>query len=153
MKTKFNLWFAVLCVLSFTLSGCEDKKNTDDIMPPAPSYIGVGGTIMNEAGSPLRSIQIVVNSSSLNSDNWWGLDKEEYSDKDGIYSITYMSSVDFQQVKWPNEIIIIAQDTSGIYETQSQTFPIELRRRYPEREDLSFIYDAVIIANFVLQKK
>ncbi|MBR4564763.1 MAG: hypothetical protein IKO26_09965 [Paludibacteraceae bacterium] len=152
MKTKFNLWFAALCVLSLTQSGCKDKK-TDDIVSPAPSYIGVGGTVMNEAGSPLHSIRMVASSFSLNSDNWWGLDKEEYSDKDGSYSLMYMSSIDFQQVKWPTELIITAQDTSGIYETQSQTFPIELKRRYPERKDLSFIYDAVIIADFVLQKK
>jgi len=153
MKTKFNLWMlAALCVLSLTQIGCKDKK-MDDILHPAPSYIGVGGTVMNETGSPLHSIRMVASSSSLNSDNWWGLDKEEYSDKDGSYSLMYMTPVDFRLVKWPTELIITAQDTSGIYETQSQTFPVELRQRYPKIEKLNFIYDGLVKANFVLRKK
>ena len=65
----------------------------------------------------------------------------------------YMSSVDYRLLEWPTDLTIIAQDTSGMYETQSQTFSVELRQRYPKIEELNYIYDGFVIANFVLKKK
>lgn len=150
MKTKINLWlFATLCVLSILLDGCKEK----DVMPPAPSFIGVNGTITDEDGYPVESIQVVADGSSFDNEEWWQTDKVEYSDKDGLYGILYMSSVDHELVKWPTELTIIVKDTSGIYATQSKTFPVELRQRYPKNEKLSFIYDGYVTADFALQKK
>lgn len=153
MKTKIYFWLcATLCVLSLTMSGCKEDKPTDG-RHPAPPYISVTGIITGEDGSPIESIRIVADSSALNSDNWWQTDQEEYSANDGSYALLYMSSVDYRLIKWPTELTLIAQDTSGMYETQSQTFPIEMRQRYPNIKDLNYVYDGWVTANFVLKKK
>ena len=88
MKSKIYYGlFATICVLSLTLSGCKENKPTDIGKNPAPPCINVTGTITGEDGSPIESIRIVADSSALNKYNWWQTDKEEYSDKDGSYTI------------------------------------------------------------------
>ena len=150
MKTKNSLWlFVTLCALFITLGGCKEK----DVVPPAPSCICVNGTITDEDGYPVESIQVVADGSSFNIEAWMATEKEEYSDKDGLYGILYMSFVTYELVKWPIELTISANDTSGIYASQSHTFPVELRQRYPQREKLNYIYDGWVTADFVLKKK
>ena len=156
MKTIIHLGvLVVLWGLFITLIGCE-KDGPDCIMIPPPSGIVVSGTITDEAGSPIESIQIVADSSSFNIGKWRDIEQKEYSDKKGLYRIQYTSDVDFESVKWPTELTVIAKDTSDIYETQTQTFAIELRQRYqnlPIGEKYSYILDGYVTADFVLQKK
>ena len=156
MKTIIHLGvLVVLWGLFITLIGCE-KDGPDCIMIPPPSGIVVSGTITDEVGSPIESIQIVADSASFNIGKWRDIEQKEYSDKKGLYRIQYTSDVDFESVKWPTELTVIAKDTSDIYETQTQTFAIELRQRYqnlPIGKKYSYILDGYVTADFVLQKK
>ena len=156
MKTGIHLGgLVVLWGLYIMLIGCE-KDGPDCVMIPPPSGIVVSGTITDEVGSPIESIQIVADSSSFYIGKWRDIEQKEYSDKKGLYRIQYTSDVDFESVKWPTELTVIAKDTSDIYETQTQTFAIELRQRYqnlPIGKKYSYILDGYVTADFVLQKK
>ena len=55
--------------------------------------------------------------------------------------------------KWPSDIILTAKDTTGIYETQVQVCPVEVRVRFPEDTLLHNYTDGIVTADFVMKKK
>lgn len=74
MKTKKNFRkFVILCGILFALVGC----NKESVVPPAPPTLTVLGTVTNEDGQPLKSIQVTVFLPEIL------YNKNEY--KDGVY--------------------------------------------------------------------
>ena len=148
MNTKWKI--ATLCCMMLTLISCEKQNQHQPDVPPQPSYLSISGKVTNSAGLPLQSIQITLEKS----DSWWWTDKQMYSDKDGIYSyLQQYQKLDLTQIEWPAEVTILAIDTAGIYQQQTRTVSVQIRKRYPDLPEYAEYIDGIAIADFVLREK
>ena len=158
MKTKvFNCLIVALCAVSFF--SCKEKEDPSSVGMPAPSFLEISGIITDEAGSPLNSVVVYADITNL------GITKEclihgeifESIKNDGWYGICYQFWGYLKAEEWPSElseVTIIAEDTTGIYEMQKKTMPVEVNVRYPEYSPMNYLVDGhVYNADFVMKKK
>ena len=150
MKTKWIM--AALCSVVLVLISCDKQSQTPEppVVSPQPPYISISGRITNSDGQPLDSIQVMIEKN----DSWWWHEHQLYSDTDGIYSFDsqYELSSDWTHIEWPSEVTVTTHDLAGIYESRTQTFPVQLTIRYPETPELKGYIDGIVSADFVLHK-
>lgn len=131
----------------------EDSSGDGPLTPvPAPSEIRVFGSVKDETGNSLESIQFIMDSTKILKMDWLNYDKYLYSSKDGQFYANY-TNISLCEIEWPTEITFIATDTSGVYETQEKTFPVEIKQRYLNNPRWSMVYDGYVQADFVMYKK
>ena len=124
---------AVICCLLF--NSCEKRSIGRDIEPPAPAFLAINGMICDAENIPIPDIKMVLDCTNIEKDIngaflLEGAEEPFYSDKDGqLYAFFTNRSTSFDKVWWPSEVTITAIDTSGVYETQTRTFPVELKKR------------------------
>ena len=76
------------------------------------------------------------------------------TDKEGQFGFPIASkSSRWDEVEFPEELTLTAKDTAGIYETQTKTFSVAVRHRYPESSQWHIVRDGHVQADFVLKKK
>ena len=173
MKTNINLYYrhimkrnyylcmlAAICGIMVSLNGCKQEEPQEGyVEPPAPPYMELSGTVTNEEGQALAAIQVSLDSTKIERNDWGTfplseIERKIYTDKEGGYRVYYdYIGSDYDPVKWPLEITIVACDTTGLYETQTKTVPVENRIRYPNYTNLSRYVDGIVTANFVLKKR
>ena len=158
MKTKiFNCLIVALCAVSFF--SCKEKEDPSSEFMPAPSFLEISGTITDETGSPLNSVVVYADTTDLDvTKRYMSRGETSKSIKDdGGYTVHYSLGKRIKAEKWPSElseITIIAEDTTGIYEMQKKTMPVEVSVRYPENSLMSYLVDGhVYNADFVMKKK
>lgn len=157
-------YLSILCCLMVAAVGCrqQEPERTDsgiEVPPPPPPHIVISGTVTNEENLPLEAIQISINGNELNvytdsEEGVWLL----YSDEQGNYLGEGVSNNNRPSAEnlpiWPSEITITAQDASGVYEAQTNTFPVESVQRFPEElGQYQYYMDANVTANFVMKAK
>lgn len=149
---KRNLFgiVATIFALSVVFTGCENKP----IVHPAPPHLSVVGTITDAEDRPLESVQVTIFLPEVFRLDYY--DQETYicyTDTNGQYNsgTLYCMAIEMDS-SWPEEITVSAKDTSGVYEEQTITVPIESYARYQDGSWKSYI-DAKAQADFVLQKK
>ena len=145
--------FIAICALS--IISCDDKNIESGDMP-APSYLEISGSITDEAGAPLSSISISMDTTNLPARRDWLKDPSSFSEKDGTYYIFSISGAHLKAEEWPSilsEVTLIAEDTTGVYETQKKTVPVEVLVRYPEQSIWKDLVDGYVTADFVMKKK
>ena len=141
-----------LCAIAIV--GCKKKDEPTTSCMPCPPYLSVHGTITNEEGLSLDSIQVTLQKE----DAWWWSNCIEYTNEIGTYEyFNATSSSGFLYgiiEEFPAEVTVIATDTTGVYETQKQTCTVVERIRYPENPDWRHMYiDGIATANFVMKRK
>ena len=172
MKTKiFNCLIVALCAVLF---GTCHPNEPEHRQTGGPSMI-IGGTITNEEGEPIDSIYVNVDTAAcdFSYDLWWqeavcwagtwwatalGIDGATwnwnfpYSDKKGRYSLQFVFhlGIKLPYEDWPTKLTLTATDSTGVYENQSQTFPVDVHLYYPD--DSTEVY-GIIKADFVMKKK
>ncbi len=142
---------AILCALSVVFAGCDNKP----IVPPAPPYLSVVGTITDVENRPLESMQVTIFlpevirlSGEYEQDTYIC-----YTDSNGQYDSGTLSCWAITEgLSWPEEITVSAIDTSGVYEELTITVPMESYPRYPDGKWKRYI-DAKAQADFVLHKE
>lgn len=173
MKTKiFNCLIVAFCAVLF--GACHpiepEYRHTD-----GPLML-IGGSITNEEGQPVDSIYVSVDTAACDfsydvwwREQWWNVslwnkplgndeptwdiaNRKDYSDKDGKYGLLYIFhlGIKLPYNEWPTELTLIATDSTGVYETQSQTFPVDVHLYYPD--DSTEVY-GIVKADFVMKKK
>ena len=151
MKTHIDyLLIVAWCCTASLLSGCKENS---PIEPPAPPFLNIYGHVTDESGQPLPAIQITVADEGLT--DWENINTPTYTDLKGEHNSyhSYIGS-DGEVKEWPDEIMIIAADTTGVYKPQSLTAAVEVRKRYSgDSIQWSKYYDGYVSADFVLKKK
>ena len=128
----------------------EDCSGDGPLTPvPAPSEIRVFGSVKDETGNSLESIQFIMDSTKILKMDWLNYDKYLYSSKDGQFYANY-TNISLCEIEWPTEVTFVATDTSGVYETQEKTFPVEIKQRYLNNPQWSMVYDGYVQADFVM---
>ncbi len=148
--------FLFVLVVMFSLISCENKQTGGDpTVAPAPSQFVVMGSVTDDANQPIRSIKITVNDPKVSSEVWSFYYADLcYSDKEGNFGFPIASKYDrWEDVEFPEELTLTAKDTAGIYETQTKTFSVEVRHRYPEGTQWYVVRDGHVHADFMLKKK
>ena len=156
MKSHYFITLVVaMCCISIAFISC---KSNDPILHPAPPYCTVTGIVTNEANQPLDSIQFVLDHTAFAEwkefeklDSLDALKFTKYSDEHGEYQIE-VAKIHIEDTTWPEEVTITASDPAGVYESQTQTVPLESYTRYSNGKWKNYI-DAKVHANFVLNKK
>ena len=143
MKNKF-LMCLIFAICAIALVGCPDGYKA-----PTPQLI-IDGTITDENGQPLEDILVCLDTTILAAFEegyscWY--DYAKRTTKEGQYVMRYRHGQLLPlSDKWPSEVLIIAGDTTGVYEMQSKKFPVI------ERERNTVTYGDVK-ADFVMKKK
>ena len=161
MKTKLP-FFAVLCCSCIMLIACG-KDEPDCIMHPAPPSLIVSGCVTNTGQQPLESIHIVLDSviydtgyTMLDSIFIWRAAeysvKTEYTNKEGKFTISYAHDYMDYGMEWPSRIVLTAQDTSGVYASLTDTFPVVMTKSFPNMMQFQKLMHGTVSANFVLEK-
>ena len=153
MKNKINRVFTAkknvmikslliaICAIAFV--GCPDGYRA----PKAELVIK--GTITDEAGQPLENILVCVDTAlipvySVGEDHWYEYARS--TTKEGTFTIRYKHNYICPNYDtWPSEVLIIAGDTTGVYEMQTKKFPVE--------EGEVNTGDGYVTADFVMKKK
>lgn len=121
-----------------------------------PSRIVISGIVRNETGEPLNSIQITIDTATfkiVDKGIVWRQEGYGYTQQNGEYVLSYSyRDGELPAEEWPHEINIIATDTCGIYETQSQTCPVSVRARNYKDKSIERL-DGYVTADFVMHKK
>ena len=149
-KTFITLMLAAICSLSLIFFGC--KKEPDCIELPGPPCLHIEGTVTDETSQPIESILVTVDSLNLDMDKWTNYYVQEYSDKEGKCVFAYTYNWAIYDIEFPSAVILSAKDTSGIYETQTKTFPVARVKRVINLTSFT-VYDGLVTADFVLKKK
>lgn len=141
--------YLVIAVCAILLISCKQKETlcAESI---EPSFF-ITGNITTEDGLPLEGIQVCVDTNNFALDlnqNKWQI-KKESSNKEGLYGLHYMYKKFPKYIEWPSEVMLIAIDTAGIYESQTRTFQIQVR----ETDDPKITNGLVSGADFVMKKK
>ena len=153
MRNKVLKSFVIaLCAIS--LVGCEKETDFHNLVPPN-SYVELSGSITDEAGAPLNSILISMDTTNLFPGREW---PNSFSEKDGKYYMAIISYGHIKAEEWPaelSEVTLIAEDTTGVYEMQKKTVPVSVQLRYPNEPDWewNYIVDGFVTADFVMKKK
>ena len=161
MKTNIRLFLlATFCGTLLAMTGCmqNGQEPTEGDEPPAPDFLIVTGTVTDMDGVPLPSIHMFVDTTTIEKYNdrsiiWWWDMMERYTDKEGCFELYYeYGGNEFEPTAWPSELTVVAVDTTGVYETQSNVLPVETKPRY--KDAWMGIYDGrVENADFVLKIK
>ena len=142
--------FLLFCLFSSQLSCGEIRTE-----PPAPSSLTIRGLVTNEANQPLASIQMHVDTADWTKMNlgyipFYNIGDSTYSDKQGEYIREYEVSYDNMLLsEWPSEIIVVAVDTAGVYETQAQQVSVQIEQPFLPQFNTTF---GIATADFVLRK-
>lgn len=148
--------FLFVLVVMLSLVACEHKQTEGDpTVAPAPSQFTITGSVTDDMNQPLPSIKITVNDPKVTPSEW-NLYYSDlcYSDKEGQFGFQIASKNDrWDEVEFPEELTLTAKDTAGIYETQTKTFSVAVRHRYPESSQWHIVRDGHVQADFVLKKK
>ena len=142
---------AILCALSVVFTGCDNKP----IVPPAPPYLYVVGTITDVENRPLESVQVTIFlpevirlSGEYEQDTYVC-----YTDTNGQYDSGTLSCWAITRgLSWPEEITVSAKDTTGVYEELTITVPLVSYAGFPDGKWKRYIY-AKAQADFVLHKE
>lgn len=151
---KYFLFALILMVMLCV--ACENKQiDGDSSVAPAPAQFVVMGSVTDDAKQPIRTIKITVNDPKVSSEVWSFYYADLcYSDKEGNFGFPIASKYDrWEDVEFPEELTLTAKDTAGIYETQTKTFSVEVRHRYPESSQWHIVRDGYVQADFVMKKK
>lgn len=151
---KYFLFALILMVMLCV--ACENKQTDGDpTVAPAPSQFTITGSVTDDMNHPLPSIKITVDDPKVNPTEW-----DFYyadlcnTDKEGQFGFPIASKNDrWDEVEFPQELALTAKDASGIYESQTKTFSVEVRHRYPEGSQWYIVRDGHVQADFVLKKK
>lgn len=151
---KYFLFALILMVMLCV--ACENKQTDGDpTVAPAPSQFTITGSVTDDMNHPLPSIKITVDDPKVNPTEW-----DFYyadlcnTDKEGQFGFPIASKNDrWDEVEFPQELTLTAKDASGIYESQTKTFSVEVRHRYPEGSQWYIVRDGHVQADFVLKKK
>ena len=135
MKNEYLFIIVALCGLFSAMVSCRPEKDpesgTGSVVPPREPYIDVRGHVMNEEGQFLKGIKVILDptdfkSLPVNHDSACYI---SYTYEEGNYEVG--TSHDFlTEVTWPEQVTVTAQDTAGIYETQTKTVPVEFQQGY-----------------------
>lgn len=142
MKNKF-LMCLIFAICAIALVGCPDGYRANK------AELVVKGTITDEVGQPLENILVCVDTVlipvySVGEDHWYEYAKS--TTQEGTFTIRYKHNYICPYYdKWPSEILVIAGDTTGVYEMQTKKFPVE------EKEVNTG--DGYVTADFVMKKK
>ena len=142
MKNSFfNCLIVAICMVILVGCGGDDKSQK-------PSCLKISGRVTDESGNALNSIQVYIDSASLNSINetCWNIENG-YTNSDGLYRLSYMCGGRLTRDNWPAEISVTARDTSNTFEPQAQNFTINVVERTHRTTD------AFVTADFVMKKK
>ena len=151
MKRNFLWIVATFLVLSVVFVGCKEKQ----VVLPAPPYLHITGIVTDETNQPLSSIQVTIELPEIFIQNMQENVYTYYTEANGQYNTGCLfshSAFARSEVSWPEEISVSAKDTSGVYETQRITVPVESYARYSDGK-WSNIIDAKANADFVMHKK
>lgn len=154
MKNRVNRAFMVkknvivrsllIAICAIALVGCPDGYRA-----PNPEF-RINGTVMDETGQPIENILVSVDTAILSPsymhEDWYEVACR--TNQEGKFSKRYENGCFISQYveSWPSELIIIAVDTSGIYEKESQRFPVKLTKYGPSMFGR-------VTADFVMKKK
>ena len=146
----------LIALAMLSLVACEHKQTDGDpTVAPAPSQFTITGSVTDDMNQPLPSIKITVDDPKVNPTEW-----DFYyadlcnSDKEGQFGFPIASKNDrWDEVEFPEELTLTAKDAGGIYESQTKTFSVEVRHRYPEGSQWYIVRDGHVQADFVLKKK
>ncbi|MCR5050953.1 MAG: hypothetical protein K6A36_07720 [Paludibacteraceae bacterium] len=148
MKRNYFKYLAIaICAIS--LIGCKQKENPS-VESIEPSFY-ITGTISTEDGLPLEGIQVCVDTTNFALDlsqMKWQI-KKGLSNKEGLFGLHYMYKSFPKTIEWPSEVTLIATDTTDMYESQTRTYPIQVR----ETGDPKITNGLVSEADFVMHKK
>ena len=140
-----NNFFKCLIVAfgAILLIGCGDT-------PHPTSYMEIKGVITDESGQPLESISICIDSARAHLDHAMSYEEGVFSDQEGKYFMLCRGGYPaiFEE-GWPSNMILIATDTTGIYETQEKTFSVDVQRS----NWIKNFSKASVTADFVMKKK
>ncbi len=75
----FKSVLVALCTIAIV--GCKKKDEPNSSVMPCPPYLSVHGTITNEEGVSLNSIQVTLQKE----DAWWWSNFIEYTNESGVY--------------------------------------------------------------------
>lgn len=146
MKKILKCLVVAICTITFV--GCRQGN-----VPLSQTRLDMHGIITNEEGTPLKAIQVCVDTiaSNFNSEEWWW-SPIAISEQDGQYYLHYTRKYDWLTTKdWSTEITLIAKDTTGVYATQTKTFPIVVHKRVDYEQGGRT--NATVTADFVMKKK
>ncbi|MBO4690951.1 MAG: hypothetical protein J5621_08785 [Paludibacteraceae bacterium] len=140
---KNNLFMYLIIAIYVTVFvGCTP--------PNRPSTMEIKGTVTNDLGIPLESISICIDSASAHLDHAMSYEEGVFTNHDGEYFMLCSGGYPaiFEE-GWPSKLVLIAIDTTGVYETQEKIFSVEIRH-----SDWNKIYSyAFVTADFVMKKK
>lgn len=156
MKSHYFITLVVaMCCMSIAFISC---KSNDPIVPPAPPTCTVTGIVTNEANQPLDSIQFVLDHTAFAEwkefeklDSLDALKFTKYSDEHGEYQIG-VAKIHIEDTTWPEEVTITASDPAGVYESQTQTVPVETFSDFKDPRFKNYVIGRAK-ADFVLKKK
>ncbi|MBO4689696.1 MAG: hypothetical protein J5621_02360 [Paludibacteraceae bacterium] len=147
----------VIALCAISLVGC-DRWEVYSVALPCPSFIEISGSITDEAGAPLNSVVIYADTTNLNLTKKSLCNGETIRSfkNDGQYYVRYSFAGHLKVEEWPSELLevtIIAEDTTGVYESQNKTMPVDVRARYPENSTWNYLVDGYATIDFVMKKK
>ncbi len=136
----------LIAICAIILVGCPDGFKA-----PTPELV-IDGTITDENGQPLEDILVCLDTAILaayeNACSWphW-YDYAKSTTEKGRYVMRYRHGQLLPlSDKWPSEVLVIAGDTTGVYEMQSKKFPVIER-------DANTVTYGYVTADFVMKKK
>ena len=139
MKTKFLVRFnAILAFLlgSLALTGCRCKYGV-----PYAEFNAEGLVTDQETGEPIENIQVQIK------ENGWQVAPEVYTNENGKYIIN-------RAMDYPHDSVdIIAQDTSGVYESDSARVGIVYEKPKGSKNDEWYTGETYVIHDIQLKKK
>ena len=151
---KKLLLFAIVAVLC---AACK-SKGPDIIHNPAPPSFTISGIVSNEEKQLLDSIQLVIDYTAFSEwkefdtlDSLDALYFTKYTDMQGEYQIS-IAKIHVEDATWPSEVSITASDPAGIYESHTQTVPVEIFDAFPNYPQLEGYICGKAQADFILVK-
>ena len=109
----------------------------------------INGTVTDINGRPLQSIFVCIDTMYLDLDINETMSYEDgtFTDEEGKFIKMYKAGYPTAfMADWPSELVMVAIDSSGVYESQKRSFPVERTPRFTEK-------DASVTADFVMKKK